>query len=238
MWTSFIIAFLLFVVLLEVPGFALCRILGMPRIWSLCIAPLPSIALIAIVGQVLALMGIAGNMPLIAGILAVLLFLAWFLTRRIGLRFSLPAIPGIAVAIALVLGIALGYNLFLSRLDSPDALFQAYDVTQHLNFIQSMADSGCFSSLDMSPYASAADQAIEPFGESGFYPAAWHVLCALIVQMTGAATMEVINASTFIFSCLVFPLGTIASLSLVFSNERETIISGTLATLALSLIHI
>lgn len=232
MWTSFIIASLLFVVLLEVPGFALCRILGMPHIWSLCIAPLPSIALIAIVGQVLALMGIAGNMPLIAGILAALLLLSWLLTHRIGLRFSLPTIPGIAVAIILVLCIALGYNLFLSRLDSPDALFQAYDVTQHLNFIQSMADSGRFSSLNMSPYASTADQAIEPFGESGFYPAAWHVLCALVVQMTSTPTMEVINASTFIFSCLIFPLGAIASLSLIFSSERETIISGVLATLA------
>lgn len=227
-----LLAVLLLCTLLVVPGFALLRILGVPSNWSLCLSPLPSIALIAIIGQLFALAGIPANLLTIGLCAVVLLAVLWLLFRAHRVDHALPEIPSAALIIALVLGVGLGYNLFLSRLGEPDALFQAYDVTQHLNLIRSMADSGWFSSLSVTPYATATDRAIDPFGGAGFYPAAWHALCAIVVQTTGFSTSMVINASTFVFSCLVFPHGLIALFSLLFAGDRKTITCGALTSLA------
>lgn len=232
MWTSMFLAVLLLCALLVIPGFFLLRILGAPSSWSLCLSPLPSIALIAILGQLFALVGIPGNLLTIGLSAVMLLAVLWLLFRARRISHTLPSIPPVAIIIVLVLGVGLGYNLFLSRLGEPDALFQAYDITQHLNLIRSMADSGRFSSLSVTPYATAADRTIDPFGGAGFYPAAWHALCAVVVQTTGFSTPMVINASTFVFSCLVFPLGLIALFSLLFNDGRKTVICGSLTSLA------
>ncbi|WP_273382254.1 DUF6541 family protein [Enorma phocaeensis] len=227
-----LLAILLICALLLVPGFALLRILRLPPRWSLCLSPLPSISLIALTGQLFAFVGIPGNLLTVGLATAALLAVLWLLVRSREVHHALPAIPPLAIALTLILGAGLGYNLFLSRLAEPDALFQAYDVTQHLNLIRSMADSGRLSSIAVTPYATAADRAIDPFGGAGFYPAAWHALCAIVVQTTGFATTVVINASTFVFSCLVFPLGLIALFALLFGGDRKVVLCGSLTTLA------
>lgn len=232
MWISMLLAIVLICALLLVPGFALLRILGMPPSWSLCLSPLPSISLIALTGQLFAFAGIPGNLLTVGLATAALLAVLWLLVRSREVHHALPAIPPLAIAFALILGAGLGYNLFLSRLGEPDALFQAYDVTQHLNLIRSMADSGRLSSIAVTPYATTADRAIDPFSGAGFYPAAWHALCAIVVQTTGFATTIVINASTFVFSCLVFSLGLIALFALLFDGDRKMVLCGSLTALA------
>lgn len=232
MWGEFALVALVMAAILLVPGYLVMRALGARGVWPVLFAPIVSLSLIAIVGQLLALVHIPSSPALLLGIVVVLPAVALFLLRRKGLDLGLPRIEPWIPLVYLVIGAALGYNLFVSRLGEPDALFQAYDVTQHLNLIQAMADSGSFSSLGTSPYLSAADQAIDPLRNGGFYPAAWHALCALTVQATGCSVPLVINVSMFVLACLAFPLAMLALVGVLFGESRAAQVSGALVSLA------
>ena len=232
MWTEFVRVLVVMVVILVIPGCLTMRAIGARGVWPLLLAPIVSLSLIAIVGQILALVHVPSTPALLLGIIIVLPALALVVTRRKGLHLALPPIEPWTVPVYLVLGAVLGYNLFLSRLGTPDALFQAYDVTQHLNLIQAMSDSGTFTSLNVGPYLSLADQTIDPLGNSGFYPAAWHAVCALVVQMTGYSVPLVINVSMFALSCLAFPLSVLALLGVLFPQSRVAHLCGALISLA------
>lgn len=131
-----------------------------------------------------------------------------------------------------LIGAALGYNLFVSRIGSFGALFHAYDVTWHLSVIQSFADSGTLTCLRASPYLGASEVAIAPVDYSGFYPAAWHMLCTLITMMIHASVPTVINASMFVFAGIVSPLSSLALLISLFPHENRIGILGAFVCLA------
>lgn len=232
MWAEFVFVSILLTGILLIPGFLLMRAIGARGLWAVLLAPIASLSLIAIIGQVLALAHIPSSPVLVLGIATVPALVACIVSHRACLDLSLPRISPLAFALCLLLGVALGYNLFLSRLDAPDALFQAYDVTQHLYLIRAMADSGLFTSLDASPYLTSADQAIAPLSVGGFYPAAWHALCALVVQATGCSAPLVINASMFVLCFLAFPLGVLALVSTLFGDSTKTQVCGALVSLA------
>lgn len=76
-------------------------------------------------------------------VLAILIFVALILLfgRKCSV-LDLPRINPVVPVLYVFIGLALGYNLFISRIGSLDVLFQAYDVTWHLNVIQGFVDSG------------------------------------------------------------------------------------------------
>lgn len=233
MWLEFLVVSLALCALLLVPGFLSLRALGMGRVWSVCCSPLVSLALLALLGQTLDLMGVRSLVwtllvPLVAAPGAALA-----ITRARGAReLSLPRIEPWLPLVYVALGIALGYNLYVSRLGTPDALFQAYDLTQHLDLIQSMADSGRLTSLGTSAYLAPADAAIAPVDLSGFYPSGWHALCATAMMLTGAHSVVTINASMLVLPCLAFPLGVLALLACLFPERRAVRFCGALVCLA------
>lgn len=232
MWSEFYVASLIFVLILLVPGYLALRAIGMGRQASLCCSPLVSVALISILGQAYAFAGIASS-PLSLFLPLSLVLMAALLTLRGRVHaFARPqSSPWIPLAF-LIVGIAMSYNLFVSRLHEPNELFQAYDLTQHLNTIRAMADSGRFSSIGVSPYLTAADQAIAPVDYTTFYPSAWHVICALVVQACGISAPAIINVSMFVFTGIVFPLAMCAFMRLIFPDERRVVLFGALVTVS------
>lgn len=231
MWNEFALVLLVTLGVLLIPGYLSMRAIGAKGAWPVLLAPIVGLSLIAIVGQAFALIHIASTPLTLLGVVVSLPLLGLLLTRRRNLNLMLPRVEPWAFVLCLVLGIALGYNLFLSRLGTPYSLFQAYDVTQHLNLIQSMADSGTLTSLNVGPYLSAADQAIDPLGNTGFYPAAWHAVCALVVQITGCSVPLVINASMFALSCIAFPLSVLALVGVLFPESRTAHVCAALTSL-------
>lgn len=232
MWLEFALVSLVLAGLLQVPGFFLVRALGIRGLWQLLFAPIVSLSLIAVAGQVLALLHVPSS-PLVLLVIVILIpALCTLALHRNVDTVSLPSLSWAAVIVSALVGMALGYNLFLSRLDSLDALFQAYDVTQHLNLIRAMADSGTFSSINVSPYLASADQAIAPISTAGFYPAAWHVLCALAVQITGCSVPLVINASMFTICFIAYPLCALSLVAVLLDNSKSMQLCGALTSLA------
>lgn len=200
--------------------------LGVPLVWALCCSPIISLSLFSIIGEVLYATHITASPVLILGASLVLALLVLICGRKLfhGIRFPKinPAVP----LVALVLGLALGYNLFLSRLPHANAIFQAYDLTQHLNLIQAISESGSFTSRGANFYLSATDQAISPFPYGGFYPAAWHCFCALFVDLLHISVPVSINASLFAFTCVVFPLAMSALVSSLFDTDKLSQLCG------------
>lgn len=233
MWIEFYFVALVMCLMLVVPGHLFLRALGMERVWAICSSPLVSLSLIALFGQALSLVGIAATPVLVLCPLVLLPAAALVAMRRRGLEpLDLPRIePWIPLAYVAV-GAALGYNLYISRLGSPDALFQAYDITQHVGLIQSMSESGRLTSIGASAYLSATDAAIAPVDLSGFYPAAWHSFCALAVMLTGTSVTVAINASMFVIPCIAFPLAMLALLASLFPESRGLQACGALTSLA------
>lgn len=224
---------ILCIAVIVIPGSLCLGALGLPPTWSLSCSPLIGLTLLAIVGQILALAGIPSSPLLIFGIEALVIAAAFAATRALGLRqLQMPRIPMWMPIVYVVIGAALGYNLFISRIGSPDALFQAYDVTQHLNIIQSMSESGRFTSLGVNPYMSAADAGIAPVDYSGFYPAAWHALCSLMIMVSGVATTVTINASMFVMCSIAFPLAVLAFIAALFPNNKKAQLIGAVVCLA------
>lgn len=233
MWLEFCYVALVIAALLVVPGYLALRAVGLPRVFALCCSPLAGLALLAVLGQALALAGVSATAPLMV-ITLVAVPAAAFLALR-SRRPEIESAPRIRPWVPLVyllVGLALGYNLYVSRLGEPDALFQAYDVTQHLDLVRSMSESGRLTSLDANPYLSGADAAIAPVDLSSFYPAAWHALCAVAVMVTGAEVTVTINASMLVLPCLAFPLGVLVLLATLFPKGRGTQLCGALTSLA------
>ena len=219
-------------VIAGVPGILTLEAAGVRGLWALVLSPVVGFSLVTIFGQAYALVGVVSSpLTVLLPVALIPLVLAVVLRNRVK-TLRLPELSPVALVVSLVLGLALGYNLFLSRIGAADTVFQAYDVTQHLNLIQAMRDSGRLTSLGVSPYLSSADAAIAPADYSGFYPAAWHAFCAVAGMILQVSTPLLINASMFYFCFIVFPMGMAAFLAVVFPDSKRIAIAGALATLA------
>ena len=232
MWSTLALPLVSIAAILFLPGMMLLRAIGFKSYWTVMLAPLVGLSLIAIVGQVFALINIPSTPVSILGTSILPLAILLVVQSKKEWTLSLPVIPFWLPLLCLGLGIVLGDNLFLSRIGSPDALLQEYDVTQHLNLIRSMADSGTFTSFQVSPYLTAADQAIAPTSTGGFYPAAWHAVCALSVQITGCSVPLVINASMIVLTFIAFPLCMTALITILFGDSKKYQVSSALVSLA------
>lgn len=232
MWLKFFLVFAAHTALLLVPGYLLLRALRFPRPWALCFGSLAGIACVSILGEAYSLAGIPSGPTTILPPILVVAALLFLVSRRAENDLPLPSLPLWIPLLYMGVGVALGYVLYVSRLVSPDAVFQAYDSTQHINLIRAFADSGHFSSLGTNFYLTEADAAINPFPGGAFYPAGWHMICALLVQLTGADVPLVICVSQFAFIGVVFPLSVAALLGVLFPDEPGLVGIGSIACLS------
>lgn len=84
----------------------------------------------------------------------------------------------------------------------PENFSQTYDNVFHLNAIRYILDTGSASSLTMGGMYSHG-------AKPQTYPAAWHDLVSLVVQVTGGSLPSAINAVTLVIGALVWPISAI-----------------------------
>ncbi len=104
----------------------------------------------------------------------------------------------------------------------PDWPSQTYDAIFHLNAVQQVLNTGNASTLalNLSTPASAV----------AFYPAAWHGLTALVVQLTGAPIVVAANAMSFVIACVIWPVSSVYLARQLFGPSRlALLITGVLA---------
>lgn len=220
MWMSFVLAALASALILYLPGFVLLRAACLPRTWALATAPLPSIALVALVGEVLRVMGVSAGPLSVLGPALVVGGVA--LAIRFVLHasdLSLPRLPVRELVVAALLGMVVCTSFFVGNLVTPQLIFPSMDIVHHINVVRAFLDSGCFTSVAQDAYMTSADLAIDPYPGTSFYPSAWHALCALSAQATGASVPVALNALNYVTGCLVFPLACCPLWALIFGEQ-------------------
>ena len=232
MWIQFYLIALVMSLIIFVPGFFLLQAAGLSWSMAICCGPLIGFAAFSVSSQALSLLGVSVGPWVLVPITVISLLLFAFSKARHWKSFDSSKVAIPAMVLIVLIGQVLGKMLFTSRLGSPDALFQSYDITQHLNIIQAMTDSGRLSSLGVSPYMSAADAAISPVDYSGFYPSGWHSLCAITILVTGTNVTTAINASMLVLTCIVFPLGMLGFISTILPSNTRYQVIGALVSLA------
>lgn len=233
MWLAYLFAVLACIALLYLPGYLLAR--SFPFSWfaSAAIAPVFSMMLFTVAGAVA--YEIARPCPPSAIILAVFaLCLIAFAARKLAGKGASELLkPRLAsrelariAALYVVASLAIFFLVYLLGADGPYSFSRNDDSTVHLSLTRGFMDTGTFSTLHTSSFL---DQ--DP-DSTGYYPAAWHVLCALLASITGGSVALSFNAAITVFLVLAFPLGMLCLFEKIFRRDKPAIVAGSILVLA------
>lgn len=226
----FYITALAYTMIVLVPGYLLMRVFGFDRTWSVLLGPLPGIGMLTLLGQVYASLDVHATPLLMLGPPVVILAICYLLVSRTQERAEVPEVAWWIPLLYVAIGLGLGYYFFVGRLITSDQVIQAFDLTQAVDLIRTFANSGHFTSVGVDYYLD--DAAINPAPGTSFYPATWHMLCALAVQLTGASVPTAINASQLSSLGVLFPLGIAATIAAIFDGDTRHLVAGALSCLA------
>jgi hypothetical protein len=121
-------------------------------------------------------------------------------------------------AAAVALGALLIGARFVQAVGDPDAFSQTFDNVFHLNAVRYVLDSGSASSLSIGTMTS-------PGGGLPFYPAAWHAMVSLVVQVSGVTIPVATNAMALVASALYWPITAILLTRTMFGRSPIIVVA-------------
>lgn len=235
MWLTFALTICIGVAVLYVPGYLVGRAVSLERFASVAVAPAFSVAALVILGIVLnaAHVRCDGWMLLLA--CAALCLLVYSVCR--GFR-SLRGCDGRThsarisaegewALVALYVGVAVAVSLvvFIHAMGDPVSFSRNDDTTVHLSVVRGFLESGTFSTLNVTKYLD--------LGESGgYYPAAWHVVTAVVASLVGNQVALATNAMIFVVCAFVLPIGLLFLLRQLFPDNKPALYAGSLFSVA------
>jgi len=216
MWVQLFLAIALSIVLLYVPG----MLAAMPfsREWSVAIAlaPLATTCMYSLLSIVLGNFGLYTTwLALFAP--ATLLGMTAFLLARWRGRGELDGkslVEDLKVLLPYVLfGAVVCLVYFIKPLDGPASFAAKTDNTYHLNLIAHMVRSGDWSMLHATIYD-------VPGGSGTYYPAAWHLVPAMLCQMLNCPVSLAANALNAALVAVVIPASTYCFMHTLLGDEN------------------
>lgn len=231
MWIEFFVAILFVVAILYMPGYFQLRSLGLSRGAAVVCSPLVAVAEYVLTGVVFALanMHVSWIAIVAPSFVLALAGFVYLLTR--GEASSDRSIIDLKILpVYAFVGLIVVFFVYVRAMDGAASYAQIYDNGFHLSIVHRFADAGIFSILHTSIDGALPDDA---FGQVSFYPAAWHVICALACNALSIGVGVAENAVNVVFMGIVFPLSTCAFLSALFSDNRRVVVLGSLCTLAI-----
>ena len=227
-WISFIGAIVVATFLLLLPGYLLLFPLKSIRLPKLSFAPIVSIFITCVTGVITSTLFQSINVWFFICLelaIPVFVLIASFVWRRAGsVQLSAGSCSGslntkdadFHQALYLVVGFIAAIYVFVTVLGSPDFFSVSIDNSYHLNEIHALASTGCYSPAGIGVYPTVSGYGS---AEAGFYPAAWHVICALVCNVLPVSAAVAINAVNFSFVAFVFPMSCFALLSAITENK-------------------
>lgn len=236
MWLTLLLAVAVCVAVLYVPGYLLARSFSIERFASIAMAPLFSVFVIVVLGIVLEKLSITcSGIALLAAAIAICL-LALVICKGLSHRATssnkreLIAVDDAGqayktAALYIIVSLAITTVVFLLAIDGPESFSRNDDTTVHLAVVRTFLDTGTFSTLHTGSYL---DQGIV----GSFYPAAWHVITAIVASFFGNAVTLATNATLITFLVFVFPLAMCLFFLKTFGGNRCVLFAGALCVLA------
>lgn len=210
-WASTLPLAVACVALLLVPGGILATALGLRGISLWASAPVLTVSMSATTAIVCGKLGIPWTVLPLLAVAALASAIAWFVRRGLDKRFSIQSSPWhfrlTAAGAGQFIGLAAGALLIAWQLvrvfGEPENISQTFDNIFHLNAVRYVLDTGNASSLTLTNMTNGGNP---PY----FYPAAWHGLVALVVQLGGAPLAASVNVFNLVVAALVWTLGCMA----------------------------
>lgn len=201
---SFALASIVCILLLYIPGAAGLLLTKKSTSFSICFSPLVSIAVFEIVAITFSLLDIKTTGIAIA-IPAVLISVAiGFLLGRFNKSQDHFEFPLSAFAAGTFLSFVFSWLVFFRPLGY-ETIISGFDTVFHINLIQAFIDSGAYSPFGADMYNGSAFAPVHHSG--GFYPAAWHLICATVREITFIDPAIVVNAANCTFCSVCFANG-------------------------------
>lgn len=228
-WITFIGAVAVASILLVFPGYLLLSSFKSIQLPKLAIAPIVSIFITCVTGFITSTLFQSINVWVFICLelaIPVFVLIASFVWRcAVSVQLSEGSCSGYLntrdadfhQALYLVVGFIAAIYVFVTVLGSPDFFSVSIDNSYHLNEIHALASTGCYSPTGIGVYPTVSGYGS---AEAGFYPAAWHVICALVCNVLSVSAAVAINAVNFSFVAFVFPLSCFALLSAI--TEKKT----------------
>ncbi|RAX17288.1 hypothetical protein DC347_08935 [Pseudarthrobacter sp. AG30] len=208
-WFSVLPTALACLLLLFAPGTLLIVALGLRNPAFLAVAPLLTVSVASVSAIVAPYLGIGWSL-LPVGAATVLLAAVLFAIRRIpALRQpKLPWRTALAGSQRMLLLGGVGFGIgalsiaiqLRTAFGRPDNISQTFDNVFHLNAIRYVLDTGNASSMTLTGMTNGGNP---PY----FYPAAWHGLASLLIQLTGAPLPASVNVLNLCIAAGVWTLG-------------------------------
>lgn len=120
------------------------------------------------------------------------------------------------------LGLFVGLFVFVRALDGAECFNETYDNLTHLGLVRSFLESGNYSTLSATLYWD--------LGATGsYYPAAWHMITAMVASITDISNLLATNAMNYVCCCVVYPISCLCLLREIFGGKKSYIVAGAFA---------
>ncbi|MFB9645810.1 DUF6541 family protein [Microbacterium terregens] len=212
---------------MAVVGGALCWGVGLRGFSAIAIAPAAAVTVIGVTAVASGAVGIPWSVFVVIVASAVIGVVLWILRRRVFAPAPRGARHSLRVDTGLLAGLSLAVCLIcwrvLTVIGGAENISQSFDNVFHLNALRYVLDTGNASSLMIG-------RMTNPAGGLGFYPAGWHGLTSLVVQVSGVSIPVAVNAVTVVTAAVIWPLGAILlARALLGSGAAVSIAAGVLA---------
>lgn len=224
---------------LYLPSLLYLPFVGLPFKQVFAVAPVMTSLTVAVLGILLHFFGLRLGSYAFYGLvlaisLAVGLLLSW---RKNGCRpkvhVSVDTLNQcLPLLLSLTIGVAVVGYVYCRGVGDPDAFLQVFDNSFHLSVVKSMSESSDFSVLHVGAYLEPGTDVFNPDSGVGFYPACWHIVAALLVQVTSIPVAAAINVTNFVFLGMVLPLGIQALVGEWTEDDVVVCFSAAIVTLA------
>lgn len=207
-WVATLPIILACAALLFAPGFAVSTALGLRGLPAWAGAPVITVALASPTAMLAAKLGAPWSVIPLLAVVVVLSAIFWLLRKAMNNRSGYETAPwtfkfvwgNLGQLVGFAAGAAIIANQLRRVFGSPLNISQTFDNIFHLNAVRYMLDTGNASSLMIG-------QMTNPGATPEFYPAAWHGMVALLVQLTGTPLSAAANMFNLVIAALVWVLG-------------------------------
>lgn len=228
-------AFVVAVVLI-LPGMLASRAFGVPFKQSLSFGPAVTVFFLVFMGIALRFISVAEGY--FALLISLFLFAAvsgvacFFRFHGRSAFFDTDIVSLLPYLCTLALSVPVTVYLFVRGIGLPDNFLQVYDNSFHLSVVQSMKHASSYSILSIGSYLEAGSKVFSPNASAGFYPAAWHIVAALVARAFDISVMASINLTNFVFVAFVLPLGVQSLIAVLTKGDVQKGICAAVVTLA------
>jgi hypothetical protein len=211
-------------------GGALAAAVGLRGFWAVGAAPAFALTIIGGTAVVAGWVGVPWSLLPVAGMTA-LVGGAILLIRRRADRGTAPARrprrrPDWWLVAALAAAAVITIVRVAQIIQAPDHISQTFDNIFHLNGVRFILDEGNASSLRLGYMTS-------PDGSLPFYPAAWHALVSLTVQLSGATIPVAVNAVVMVVAAVVWPVAVVLLVRALFGRHPALTVGAALLAVSL-----